>query len=155
MFLTGGIVGYLSTKMTGILTSRVSALSLATVSTLLFATSLLIPATGSDKSLLFISLFLAASYSRLVAASSLAVRYPDNKQRAGFSSLQTTLMFLFTTLAFFLSSLLLPEAQITGQHLNRLLIVSALSALVFPLMVIMLQNKLAYRTRKAEHPGID
>ena len=155
LFLTGGIVGYLSTKMTGILTSRVSALSLATVSTLLFATSLLIPATGSDKSLLFISLFLAASYSRLVAASSLAVRYPDNKQRAGFSSLQTTLMFLFTTLAFFLSSLLLPEAQITGQHLNRLLIVSALSALVFPLMVIMLQNKLAYRTRKAEHPGID
>lgn len=147
LFLSGGIVGYVSTKITGILTSRLSALVLATLSTLLFVASLLIPAMGYHNVFLFITLFLGASYSRLVCASSVAVQYPEDQQRANFSSLQTAMMFLITTLAFFLSSLLLPDQGLTTQNLNRLLVVSALGACGFPVMVIMLQKKLAKSTR--------
>lgn len=146
LFLSGGIAGYLSTKITGALTSRLSALTLATISTLLFVASLLIPAMGYDNTFLFIILFLAASYSRLVCASSVAIHYPDNQQRASFSSLQTAIMSLITTLAFFLSSLLLPDQGITTQNLHGLLVVSALAASGFPVLVIILQKKLAQRT---------
>lgn len=146
LFLSGGLAGYLSTKITGILTSHLSALMLATGSTLLFLVSLLTPALGYHNAFLFITLFLGASYSRLVSASSVAVHYPEDEQRAGFSSLQTAMIYLITTLAFFLSSLLLPSQAITTQNLNRLLIVSALAASGFPVMVIILQKKLAKRT---------
>ncbi|POU00302.1 MFS transporter [Escherichia sp. ESNIH1] len=146
LFLSGGLAGYLSTKITGVLTSHLSALMLATGSTLLFVVSLLIPALGYHNTFLFITLFLGASYSRLVSASSVAVHYPEDEQRAGFSSLQTAMMYLITTLAFFLSSLLLPSQAITTQNFNRLLVVSALAASGFPIMVIILQKKLAKRT---------
>ena len=146
LFLSGGIAGYLSTKITGLLTSHLSALMLATISTLFFLASLLIPAMGYNNTVLFITLFIGASYSRLVSASRVAIQYPEDEQRASFSSLQTAMMFLITTLAFFLSSLLLPDHGITTQNLNRLLVVSALVACGFPIMVIILQNKLAKRT---------
>lgn len=155
LFLSGGIAGYLSTKITGVLTSRLSALTLATISTLLFVTSLLIPAMGNHNVFLFITLFLGASYCRLVCASWVAVHYPKDEQRASFSSLQTAMMYLITTLAFFLSSLLLPEQEITTQNLNRLLVVSALAAAGFPLLVLILQKKMAKRTNKPDNPIID
>ncbi|VEA72623.1 MFS transport protein AraJ [Serratia rubidaea] len=151
LFLSGGIAGYLSTKITGALTSRLSALTLATISTLLFVASLLIPAMGYDNTFLFIILFLAASYSRLVCASSVAIHYPDNQQRASFSSLQTAIMSLITTLAFFLSSLLLPDQGITTQNLHGLLVVSAVAASGFPVLVIILQKKLAKQYPRSSH----
>lgn len=146
LFLSGGIAGYLSTKITGLLTVRLSALTLAILSTLFFIASLLIPAMGSHHAGMFIILFLGASYSRLVCASSVALRYPADAQRASFSSLQTAIMFLITTLAFFLSSLLLPDQGLTPQNINMLLVVCALSASGFPVMVILLEKKLAKRT---------
>ena len=155
LFLSGGIAGYLSTKITGVLTSRLSALTLATISTLLFVTSLLIPAMGNHNVYLFITLFLGASYCRLVSASWVAVHYPKDEQRASFSSLQSAMMYLITTLAFFLSSLLLPEQGITTQNLNRLLVVSALAAAGFPILVLILQKKMAKRTNKPDNPIID
>ncbi len=102
--LRRGLAGYLSTRMTGALTSRVSALSLATGSTLVFILSLLIPVMGYPHPALFITLFLGAAYSRLVSSSAVTIQFPDNKQRAGFSSLQTSMMYLMTTAAFFLSA---------------------------------------------------
>lgn len=151
LFLSGGIAGYLSTKLTGVLTSRFSALKLATVSTLLFVVSLLIPAMGLHSAFLFITLFLGASYSRLVSSSSVTIQYPADQQRASFSSLQTAIMSLITTLAFFLSSLLLPDYSITAQNLDRLLALCALAATGFPLMVMALQKKLAKRIRQPDH----
>ncbi|MEX3019441.1 MFS transporter [Kluyvera sp. STS39-E] len=145
LFLSGGIVGYFSTKITGILTSRLPSLTLAIFSTLLLISSLLIPAMGNKNAFLFITIFLGASYSRLVCASSVALHYPEDEQRASFSSLQTAIMYLITTLAFFLSSLLLPDMGLTTQNINRLLVVSALTAAGFPFMVIILQKKLAKR----------
>lgn len=145
LFLSGGVAGYISTKITGILTSLISAVALATLSTLLLVASLLIPAMGYQHVFVFIILFLGASYSRLVCASAVVVHYPADAQRASFSSLQTALMYLITSLAFFLSSLLLPDHAISPQDLNRLLVISALSAAGFPVMVVILQKKLAKR----------
>ncbi|EKY3118468.1 MFS transporter [Cronobacter turicensis] len=155
LFLGGGVAGYVATKLTGILTSRLSALMLAIISTLFFIASLLIPAMGYHHAFLFITLFLGASYSRLVSASAVAVQYPADEQRASFSSLQTAMMYLITTLAFFLSSLLLPDQEITTQNLNRLLMVSALAAAGFPVLVIILQKQLAKRAMRADHIIID
>ncbi|ELY4676138.1 MFS transporter [Cronobacter turicensis] len=154
LFLSGGIAGYAATKITGVLTSRISPLALSTFSTLLLVASLLIPAMGYHSVFLFITLFLGASYSRLVCASAVVVGYPADAQRASFSSLQTAIMYLITTLAFFLSSLLLPEHAINPQNLDRLLVISAISAAGFPVMVVILQKKLAKRavSHKASGP---
>ncbi|WP_445535146.1 MFS transporter [Acinetobacter sp. G18] len=145
LFFSGGVMGYVSTKITGALTSRFSALILATASTLVFILSLLIPMLGYEHAALFISLFLGASYSRLVSSSVVTMQFPNDRQRAGFSSLQTSIMYLLTTVAFFLSAFLLPAHGMTPQSLNTLLAVCAISAAGFPILIIILQKKLAKR----------
>ncbi|MDP9802939.1 putative MFS family arabinose efflux permease [Acinetobacter calcoaceticus] len=121
LFFSGGVIGYLSTKITGALTSRFSALMLATGSTIVFILSLLIPILGYQYATLFITLFLGASYSRLVSSSVVSIQFPDDRQRAGFSSLQTSIMYLVTTIAFFLSAFLLPDHGMAPQNVNKLL----------------------------------
>lgn len=145
LFFSGGVIGYLSTKITGALTSRFSALILATGSTIVFILSLLIPILGYQYATLFITLFLGASYSRLVSSSVVSIQFPDDRQRAGFSSLQTSIMYLVTTIAFFLSAFLLPDHDMTPQNVNKLLMICAISAAGFPILVIILQKKLAKR----------
>lgn len=145
LFFCGGVIGYLSTKITGALTSRFSALILATGSTIVFILSLLIPILGYQYATLFITLFLGASYSRLVSSSVVSIQFPDDRQRAGFSSLQTSIMYLVTTIAFFLSAFLLPDHDMTPQNVNKLLMICAISAAGFPILVIILQKKLAKR----------
>ncbi|MEG0230726.1 MAG: MFS transporter [Hafnia sp.] len=155
LFLCGGITGFLSTKITGVLTSHISALILATGSTIVFILSLLIPILGYQYAALFITLFLGTSYSRLVSSSALTIQFPNDSQRAGFSSLQTSIMYLITTVAFFLSAFLLPDHGIATQNMNTLLAVCAISALGFPIIVIILQKKLAKRTIQPNHFIID
>lgn len=145
LFFGGGVTGYLSTKITGVLTSRFSALILATGSTIVFILSLLIPMLGYQHAALFIALFLGASYSRLVSSSAVTIQFPDDSQRAGFSSLQTSIMYLITTVAFFLSAFLLPDHGMAPQNVNMLLAICAISASGFPIIVIILQKKLAKR----------
>lgn len=145
LFFSGGVIGYLSTKITGALTSRFSALMLATGSTIVFILSLLIPILGYQYATLFITLFLGASYSRLVSSSVVSIQFPDDRQRAGFSSLQTSIMYLVTTIAFFLSAFLLPDHGMAPQNVNKLLMVCVISAAGFPILVIILQMKLAKR----------
>jgi len=151
LFFGGGVTGYLSTKMTGALTSRVSTLILATGSTIVFILSLLIPILGYPHAALFITLFLGASYSRLVSSSAITIQFPDDRHRAGFSSLQTSIMYLITTVAFFLSAFLLPDQGMTPQNINTLLAICAISASGFPIIVIILQKKLAKRTLQPDH----
>ncbi|WP_421506026.1 MFS transporter [Erwinia rhapontici] len=151
LFFGGGVTGYLSTKMTGVLTLRFSALILATGSTIVFILSLLLPFMGYQHAALFITLFLGASYSRLVSSSAVSIQYPDDRQRAGFSSLQTSIMYLITTVAFFLSAFLLPDYGMAPQNLNTLLGICAISASGFPIIVIILQKKLAKRKIRPDH----
>ncbi|HCI6431736.1 TPA: MFS transporter [Klebsiella quasipneumoniae subsp. similipneumoniae] len=146
LFFGGGQAGYLSTRMTGALTCRFSALSLATGSTLVLIVSLLIPLLGYPHPALFITLFLGAAYSRLVSSSAVTIQFPDNNQRAGFTSLQTSMMYLMTTAAFFLSAFLLPDHRMALQNMDTLLAVCAISASGTPLIIIVLQKKLAKRT---------
>lgn len=155
LFFGGGMAGYLSTKMTGVLTTRFSAVVLATASTIVFILSLLIPILGLPHPALFITLLLGASYSRLVSSSAVTIQFPDNRQRAGFMSLQTSMMYLITTIAFFLSSFLLPGHDMSQQKMNTLLTVSAISALGFPIIVIILQKKLAKRKNQPDLLVID
>ncbi|AGP44461.1 MFS transporter [Serratia plymuthica] len=149
LFFGGGVTGYLSTKITGVLTTRFSALILATGSTIVFILSLLIPILGYQHAALFITLFLGASYSRLVSSSAVTIQFPDDKQRAGFSSLQTSIMYLITTVAFFLSAFLLPDHGMAPQNVNKLLAVCGISASGFPIIVIILQKKLAKRFHRS------
>lgn len=151
LFFAGGVAGYLSTKMTGALTPHFSAVSLATGSTFIFLLALLIPVMGYSYPALFIILFLGASYSRLVSSSAVSIHFPDDRQRAGFSSLQSSIMYLITTVAFFLSAFLLPGHAIAPQNMNTLLVVCAISASGFPIIVIILQKKLAKRTLQPNH----
>ncbi|VDR27150.1 putative 3-hydroxyphenylpropionic transporter MhpT [Raoultella terrigena] len=150
LFFAGGVTGYLSTKITGVLTSRFSALTLASGSTIVFILSLLIPILGYQHAALFMTLFLGASYSRLVSSSAVAIQFPDDGQRAGFSSLQTSIMYLITTVAFFLSAFLLPEHGMAPQNMNKLLVICAISAAGLPIIVIILQKKLAKRTLRPD-----
>lgn len=150
LFLCGGVTGYLSSKITGVFTARYSALVLASASTLVFILSLLIPMLGYQQAALFISLLLGASYSRLVSSSTVSIQFPEDAQRAGFSSLQTSIMYLMTTAAFFLSAFLLPDHNIAPENLNVLLAVCAISAAGFPLLVVILQKKLAKRFHSSD-----
>lgn len=155
LFFGGGVAGYLSTKMTGVLSPRFSALILATGSTIVFILSLLIPGLGCQHSALFITLFLGASYSRLVSSSVVTMQFPVDSQRAGFSSLQTSIMYLMTTVAFFLSAFILPERGMAAENMNRLLVLSAISAAVFPAIVIILQKKLVKHSIQPDRLIID
>ena len=146
LFFGGGVAGFLATKITGMLTTHFSALALAIGSTLVFMLSLLIPFLGYPHAPIFMTLFLAASYSRLVSSSAVSIQFPDNSQRAGFSSLQTSIMYLITTVAFFLSALLLPSHDMAPHNMTLLLVVCAISASGFPIIVVMMQKKLAKRT---------
>ena len=146
LFFGGGVAGFLATKITGMLTTHFSALALAIGSTLVFMLSLLIPFLGYPHAAIFMTLFLAASYSRLVSSSAVSIQFPDNSQRAGFSSLQTSIMYLITTVAFFLSALLLPSHDMAPHNMTLLLVVCAISASGFPIIVVMMQKKLAKRT---------
>ncbi|OMP91012.1 MFS transporter [Raoultella terrigena] len=150
LFFAGGVTGYLSTKITGALTSRFPALTLASGSTIVFILSLLIPILGYQHAALFMTLFLGASYCRLVSSSAVAIQFPDDGQRAGFSSLQTSIMYLITTGAFFLSALLLPEHGMAPQNMNKLLVTCAISSAGLPIIVIILQKKLAKRTLRPD-----
>lgn len=149
LFFIGGVAGYLSTRMTGALTAHFSAVSLATGATLFFLLALLLPVMGYSHPTLFIILFLGASYSRLVSSSAVCIQFPHDRQRAGFSSLQSSIMYLITTVAFFLSAFLLPGRAITSQNMNTLLGISAICASGFPILISILQKKLAKHIRQS------
>nr|WP_314420281.1 MFS transporter [uncultured Erwinia sp.] len=147
VFVVGGVAGYLATKMTGRLLGICSAQRLAIASTLLYMFSLAFPATGYAGPVLFMVLFLGASYSRLVVSSVVTMAFPDDRQRAGFVSLQTSLMHLLTTVAFFLCPLLLGENDMAPGSINRLLLIAGAMAAVIPLYLAVLQKKLRQRER--------
>jgi hypothetical protein len=54
-------------------------------------------------------------------------------------------MYLVTTFAFFLSAFLLPDHGMAPQNVNKLLMICAISAAGFPILVIIMQKKLAKR----------
>ncbi|HGM6664351.1 TPA: MFS transporter [Serratia marcescens] len=141
LFLIGGVAGYLATVLAGHWLQRVGAVTLTVSATLLLLGSLWLAARGGDRAELFMVTFLAAAYARLVAISSLSMRWPDNRQRAAFGTLQTALIHLSATVAFLLSSALL-SGGLTPRSLQRLLWLCALSAVAVSPLSVWLQARL-------------
>ncbi|HID9898306.1 MFS transporter [Serratia ureilytica] len=144
LFLIGGVAGYLATVLAGRWLQRVGAVTLTVSATLLLLGSLWLAARGGDRAELFMVTFLAAAYARLVAISSLSMRWPDNRQRAAFCTLQTALIHLSATVAFLLSSALL-SGGLTPRSLQRLLWLCALSAVAVSPLSVWLQARLRQR----------
>lgn len=144
LFLIGGVAGYLATVLAGRWLQRFGAVTLTVSATLLLLGSLWLAACGGDRGELFMIAFLAAAYARLVAISSLSMRWPDNRQRAAFGTLQTALIHLSATVAFLLSSALL-SGGLTPLGLQRLLWLCALSAVVAAPLSVWLQARLRQR----------
>ncbi|MFU0757668.1 putative MFS transporter [Serratia marcescens] len=144
LFLIGGVAGYLATVLAGRWLQRFGAVTLTVSATLLLLGSLWLAACGGDRGELFMIAFLAAAYARLVAISSLSMRWPDHRQRAAFGTLQTALIHLSATVAFLLSSALL-SGGLTPLGLQRLLWLCALSAVVAAPLSVWLQVRLRQR----------
>lgn len=144
LFLIGGVAGYLATVLAGRWLQRFGAVTLTVGATLLLLSSLWLAARGGDRGELFMVAFLAAAYARLVAISSLSMRWPDNRQRAAFGVLQTALIHLSATVAFLLSSALL-SGGLTPYSLQRLLWLCALSAVAVAPLSVWLQARLRQR----------
>jgi predicted MFS family arabinose efflux permease len=134
LFFIGGVAGFLSTKLTGNLLARFSAVKIMAVSSLLFVLSLALPLAVNQGAWLFIILFFSSTYARLVACSAITVEYPEDRYRAGFGSLQTALVYLMTTAAFMLSAII--------ENLPYLLALCAASVLIFQFVSIVLQRRL-------------
>ncbi|HFZ1933258.1 MFS transporter [Serratia marcescens] len=144
LFLLGGVAGYLATVLAGRWLQRFGAVTLTVSATLLLLGSLWLAARGGDRAELFMVTFLAAAYARLVAISSLSMRWPDHRQRAAFGTLQTALIHLSATVAFLLSSALL-SGGLTPLGLQRLLWLCALSAVAVAPLSVWLQARLRQR----------
>ncbi|HEB0053172.1 TPA: MFS transporter [Serratia marcescens] len=144
LFLIGGVAGYLATVLAGRWLQHVGAVTLTVGATLLLLGSLWMAARGGDRGELFMVAFLAAAYARLVAISSLSMRWPDNRQRAAFGTLQTALIHLSATVAFLLSSTLL-SGGLTPLSLQHLLWLCALSAIAVAPLSVWLQARLRQR----------
>lgn len=142
LFFIGGIAGLMATKLTGKLMTYLSGYTLAIVSTLILLVSMLLPVSGLHVSGLFIGLFLAGAYGRLVVVSCVTAKFPDKASRAGFLTVQTALMSLSTTLAFFLSAMTFEEASPLPV---MFLILVLSSALLLPVMVKSMEKRLARR----------
>ncbi len=144
LFFIGGVAGYLATVLAGRWLQRFGAVTLTVGATLLLLGSLWLVARGGDRGELFMVAFLAAAYARLVAISSLSMRWPDNRQRAAFGVLQTALIHLSATVAFLLSSTLL-SGGLTPLSLQRLLWLCALCAVAVAPLSVWLQARLCQR----------
>jgi len=147
IFLTGGVVGFIATKLSAKLITWLSGTQLSLLGTVLLIISLILIAQGSPSGFWFISLFLGAAYCRLVAASAVVVNYPSNETRASFNMLQSALMSLSTAVAFFLSSWMLSGETISDDALNQLLWVAGMGAVLLPLFLRYLTGRLAAETK--------
>lgn len=145
IFFTGGIAGLIATKATGGLLHHFSATRVLCVSTVAFIASLALPFMLPGAAHLFMALFMATSYCRLVASSVVTLNYPQDRHRAGFGTLQTALMYLLTTAAYFLSSLLMSREDVSAGSLAMLMLVCGLSAALLPGYIWLLERRLALR----------
>ena len=145
LFFGGGVAGLGATKLTGKLCQHYSVYRISLLASLLFILSLSIAFTFNHGGALFMVLFLAAAYCRLVASSAVAMRFPADSARAGFTLLQNTLMSLSTAAAFLLSSWVLSVDGNGERAMQGILLLCALSALPLPWLLRIQEKRLATR----------
>ena len=145
IFFAGGLAGLCATKLTGKLCQHYSGYCISLLASLLFILSLSIAFTCNRGGALFMVLFLAAAYCRLVASSAVAMRFPADSARSGFTLLQNTLMSLSTAAAFLLSSWVLSVDGNGERATQGILLLCALSALPLPWLLRVQEKRLATR----------
>ncbi|MFB5950978.1 MULTISPECIES: MFS transporter [Klebsiella] len=145
LFFGGGVAGLGATKLTGKLCQHYSGYRISLLASLLFILSLSIAFIFNHGGALFMVLFLAAAYCRLVASSAVAMRFPADSARAGFTLLQNTLMSLSTAAAFLLSSWVLSVDENGERAMQGILLLCALSALPLPWLLRNQEKRLATR----------
>ncbi|WP_112165107.1 MFS transporter [Klebsiella sp. WCHKl090539] len=145
LFFGGGVAGLGATKLTGKLCQHYSGYCISLLASLLFILSLSFAFIFNHGGALFMVLFLAAAYCRLVASSAVAMRFPADSARAGFTLLQNTLMSLSTAAAFLLSSWLLSVDGNGERAMQGILLLCALSALPLPWLLRNQEKRLATR----------
>ena len=145
LFFGGGAAGLCATKITGKLCQHYSVYRISLLASLLFILSLSIAFTCNRGGALFMVLFLAAAYCRLVASSVVAMRFPADSARSGFTLLQNTLMSLSTAAAFLLSSWVLSVDGNGERAMQGILLLCALSALPLPWLLRVQEKRLATR----------
>lgn len=108
IFMSGGFSSLLITKLSGNLIDHFGEIKPVNYSTFIFILALvcgvifmLVPP------IIFMSILMGSVYMRLVAASIIASKYPSEHQRGGFSALQSAINNTGSTIAGFLSSLIL------------------------------------------------
>ncbi|WP_311775961.1 MFS transporter [Klebsiella aerogenes] len=152
LFFLGGMAGFAATKLSGSLCQRFGGYRLSLAATAVFIISLLMMLWLDGASWLFMITFLGASYSRLVASSAVAIRFPDDNWRAGFTTLQGGVMSFSTALAFMLCSLWLADGEMSQQASTGLIAFSGASALLLPFL-LRYQEKILVRNAAERATG--
>lgn len=145
LFFVGGISGFLATRLAGMCVRHIGVTMLSAISTVLFAASLLMLFIDWQNAYVFMALYMGATYARIVAASVVAMQYPDDAHRAGFGGMQTAMTYLVTTMAFVLSAMLSTENIVSVHSIQMVVIVSACTAVFLPLCVWRLDKRLGQR----------
>lgn len=152
LFFLGGMAGFAATKLSGSLCQRFGGYRLSLAATAVFIISLLMVLWLDGSSWLFMITFLGASYSRLVTSSAVAIRFPDDNWRAGFTTLQGGVMSFSTALAFMLCSLWLADGEMSQQASTGLIAFSGAGALLLPCL-LRYQEKYSYATPPNGQPA--
>lgn len=129
LYLLGGVAGLVASKLAGRTIARWGAVPIFGGGLALLAATILACAAGLLSGGWFMGLFMACTYAALVAAAASSAAYPSPAERPRFSMLQSTLMHVASSVAFFGSAWLsgLPAMQAHGYP--ALLLFSAVLAL--------------------------
>lgn len=140
IFILGGTAALFASRLSALGIKKWGEAFTADLGTLLLLLSLALLALAWGDAYIFMTLFMAGTYTRLVCASAWSAAYPTPSQRGRFMALQTTGNHVGSFIALAIPSLLLSDPPISSKSLNSLLILAAAVAIVLPLLM--------HRTRK-------
>lgn len=121
LFLAGGVAGFVASHATGRLVHRFGERRLAWLATAGIAIDIVLVIMDAVGAEAFMIVFMASTYMRLVAASSVSATFPAPDRRTSFSALQTAATHFGTTLAFALSAWMLDGHTVTRAGIAPLL----------------------------------
>ncbi|WP_394059767.1 hypothetical protein [Alcaligenes sp. WGS1538] len=133
IFAAGGMAALAASKMAALAIVKWGDKRVALWATVLLCVSFGLLSWGRGHAELFMVLFMAATYVRLVCASSYSAGSPSDTQRGRFMTLQSAMLHLASCAALAVPSLVLGDPVLSGASLDKLLIVAASLAATLPL----------------------
>lgn len=129
LFCIGGVAGLLASRLAGKFMRHHSPARGFAIALGLFAANLAGVLSQHWPAWCFILVFMATTYTALVAASTLSAAHPVPERRASFCALQSACMHLGSTLAFGASALIMPSSARQLSDYTPLIACAALLAL--------------------------